>query len=92
MIKSFAHKGLERFFTKGDKSGINAQSSERITRILDRLDAATEANDMNIAGYYFHALTGNKAGLYSVRVTGNWRITFKFENGDAHIVNYEDYH
>lgn len=53
MIKSFAHKGLERFFTKGDKSGINAQSSERITRILDRLDAATEANDMNLQDITF---------------------------------------
>ena len=92
MIKSFAHKGLERFFTKGDKIGINAQYGERINRVLDRLDNATEANDLNIAGFYFHALTGDKKGLYSVRVTGNWRITFRFENGDAHIVNLEDYH
>ena len=92
MIKSFAHKGLERGFTKGDKSGINAQYGERINRVLDRLDSAIDANDMNIAGFYFHALTGDKKGLYSVRVTGNWRITFSFENGDAHIVNLEDYH
>ena len=92
MIKSFGHKGLERFFTSGDKSGINAQYGERINRVLDRLDSATEANDMNIAGFYFHTLTGDKKGLYSVRITGNWRITFKFENGDAYIVNLEDYH
>ncbi len=92
MIKSFAHKGLERFFTKGDKSGINPQHSERINRLLDRLDSAIDASDMNIAGFYFHALSGDKKALYSVRVTANWRITFKFEHGDAHIVNLEDYH
>ena len=92
MIKSFAHKGLERFFTNGDKSGINAQYGERINRVLDRLDSAIEATDMNIAGFYFHALTSDKKGLFSIRVSGNWRITFKFEHGDAYIVNLEDYH
>ena len=92
MIKSFAHKGLERFFTNGDKSGINAQYGDRINRVLDRLDSAIEATDMNIAGFYFHSLTGDKKGLYTVRISGNWRITFKFEHGDAYIVNFEDYH
>lgn len=92
MIKSFSHKGLERFFTTSDKSGINAQYGERINRVLDRLDSAIEATDMNVAGYYFHALIGDKKGLYSVRISGNWRITFKFEHGDAYIVNFEDYH
>jgi len=92
MIKSFAHKGLERFFTTGDKSGINPQYSERINRLLDRLDSAIDASDMNIAGFYFHALSGDKKALYSVRVSANWRITFKFEHGDVHIVNLEDYH
>ena len=71
MIKSFAHKSLERFFTNGDKSGINTQYGERINRVLDRLDNSIEATDMNIAGFYFHALTGDKKGLYSIRVSGN---------------------
>ena len=71
MIKSFAQKGLERFFTNGEKSGINAQYGDRINRVLDRLDSAIEATDMNISGFYFHALTGDKKGLYSIRVSGN---------------------
>ena len=63
MIKSFAQKGLERFFISGDKSGINAQYGERINRVFDRLDSAIEANDMNVADFYSHALTGKKKAL-----------------------------
>lgn len=92
MIRTFAHKGLERFFTKSDKRGIDAQQGERIRRLLDRLDTATKADDMNIPGWRFHALKGDRKGTYAVSVSGNWRITFKFEAGDAINVNLEDYH
>ena len=92
MIRSFAHKGLERFFAKSERRGIDAKHTERIRRLLDRLDAAAKADDMNIPGNRFHALKGDRKGTYAVSVSGNWRITFKFDNGDAINVNLEDYH
>ena len=92
MIRTFAHKGLERFFTKSERRGIDAKHAERIRRLLDRLDAAAKADDMNISGSEFHALKGDRKGTYAVSVSGNWRITFKFEAGDAINVNLEDYH
>ena len=92
MIRSFAHKGLERFFAKSERRGIDAKHAERIRRLLDRLDAAAKADDMNIPGSQFHTLKGDRKGTYAVSVSGNWRITFKFDNGDAINVNLEDYH
>ena len=92
MIRTFAHKGLERFFTKSERRGIDAKHAERIRRLLDRLDAAAKADDMNIPGNQFHALKGNRKGTYAVSVSGNWRITYHFDNGDAINVNLEDYH
>jgi proteic killer suppression protein len=92
VIRSFAHRGLELFFTTSSTKGINANHEAKIRRLLDRLDAAAQAQDMNLPGYRFHALTGNRKGTYSVTVSGNWRITFAFEEGDALHVNLEDYH
>jgi toxin HigB-1 len=92
VIRIFEHKGLERFFTKSDRRGIDGKQAERIRRLLDRLDSAAKADDMNIPGNQFHALKGDRKGTYAVSVSGNWRITFKFENGDAINVNLEDYH
>ncbi len=92
MIKTFAHKGLERFFLTGSKRGITAQHAARIARLLDRLEASAEAADMNLPGYRFHELTGKRKGTYSVTVSGNWRITFAFRQGNAYDVNLEDYH
>ena len=92
MIRGFQHKGLRRFFEKSDHRGIPAESSERITRMLDRLDAAKVPEDMNLPGYYFHALRGDRKGTYSVRVTGNLRLTFGFDAEGAIDVNLEDYH
>ena len=92
MIRTFKHKGLERFFKEGSKRGVNAGHAARIQRILDRLDTVPAADDMNIPGFGFHGLAGNRQGDYSVSVSGNWRITFRFANGDAHDVNLEDYH
>lgn len=92
MIKSFKHKGLEIFFYKGTKKGIMPEHSDRLVRILDRLNASNDMKDMNYPGSYLHQLKGDKEGQYSVRVSGNWRVFFEFVNGDAYIVDYDDYH
>ncbi|MBA2490753.1 MAG: type II toxin-antitoxin system RelE/ParE family toxin [Gammaproteobacteria bacterium] len=92
MIRSFRHRGLERFFRKGDHRAIPARSAARIERTLDRLDAALSAQDMNLPGYRFHRLKGDRKGACAIAVTGNWRITFRFEGEDAIEVDLEDYH
>lgn len=92
MIKSFKHKGLEDFFYTGNKKGIRPEHADKIERILDRLNGANDINDMNYPGAYLHKLAGNLKDQYSVRVSGNWRIFLKFIDGDAYIVNYDDYH
>ena len=92
MILGFKHKGLERFFRRGDHRSIPAQSAARIERVLDRLDAAMRPDDMNLPGYRFHSLKGDRGGTYTVTVTRNWRITFAFEGEDATRVDLEDYH
>ena len=92
MIRTFKHKGLERFFSKGGQRGIPLQSAARIARMLDRLDASVAAGDMELPGYRFHPLKGARTGEYAVSVSGNWRLTFRFEGEDAIDVNLEDYH
>ncbi|TMG84177.1 MAG: Killer protein [Betaproteobacteria bacterium] len=92
MIRNFKHKGLERFFRQSDHRAIPAQSGARIERMLDTLDAATRAEEMDVPGYKFHRLKGNRVGFCSVSVTGNWRITFAFAGEHAIDVNLEDYH
>lgn len=92
MIKSFKHKGLERFFLRSVKSGIQIKHADRIRLILGRLNASTSAEDMNLPGLFLHGLSGKRSKTWSVRVSGNWRITFKFDGKDAEVVNYEDYH
>ncbi len=92
MIKSFKHKGLKKFFETGSKVGIIPEHASKLGRILDRLDAAINANDMNLPGYRLHKLSGQKTDMWSVTVSGNWRITFIFEGEDVFIVDYMDYH
>jgi len=92
MIRSFKHKGLDRFFATGDHRGIPAQFAARIERLLDRLDASGKPSDMEVPGYRFHPLKGSRAGEYAVSVSGNWRMTFRFDAEDAVDVNLEDYH
>ena len=92
MIKSFKHKGLETFFYTGKKKGIRPEHAIRLERILDRLNAADEAKDMNQPGSDLHKLAGNKKGQYAVKVSGNWRIFFEFVEGNVYIVDYDDYH
>ncbi len=92
MIKSFKHKGLEKFFTKGSKSGIQAVHAPRLEERLQALHTATEIEDMDLPGWRLHSLKGEREGLWAINVSGNWRIVFEFTNGHAYIVNYEDYH
>jgi proteic killer suppression protein len=92
VIQSFKHKGLERYFLKGTKAGIQASHENRIRLILGRLHAATDPRDMDLPGLHLHQLKGKSRGRWSVRVSGNWRITFKFDGPDAVDVDYEDYH
>ena len=92
MIKSFQHKGLERFFRKGDARGIQTQHTSRIGRILDALDDASSSEQLNIPGMYLHPLKGERKRQWAMTVSGNWRITFAFEGEDVIVVNLEDYH
>jgi proteic killer suppression protein len=92
VIKDFKHKGLEKFFLTGSKAGIQAAHAAKIRLILGRLHASTSPRDMNLPGLYLHELKGDRKGIWSVRVSGNWRITFRFDESDATNVNYEDYH
>lgn len=92
MIRSFKYKGLERYFLKGSKSGIQAKHAARLRLILGRLNTATSPMDMNLPGLKLHELGGKKKGFWSVWVSGNWRITFRFSGKDAELVDYEDYH
>ncbi|MBE9582328.1 MAG: type II toxin-antitoxin system RelE/ParE family toxin [Proteobacteria bacterium] len=92
MIKSFKHKGLEDFFYSGTKRGIKPDHVKKLEKILDRLNAATDIKDMNYPGSDLHQLSGDKKGQYALKVSGNWRVFFEFFEGDAYIVNYDDYH
>ena len=92
MIKSFAHKGLEKFYLTGNSSGIQAIHARRLQLILTLLDAAVVVEDMNAPGLNLHRLKGGRKNTWSVTVQANWRVTFRFEGGDAETVNYEDYH
>jgi proteic killer suppression protein len=92
MILSFKQKGLGRFFEHGSKSGIQAQHAERLRLILGRLNVATAARDMDLAGLRLHSLKGERKGVWSAWVSDNWRVTFQFVGRDAELVDYEDYH
>jgi proteic killer suppression protein len=92
MIKSFQHKGLREFFYSGSKKGIKPEHSNRLGRMLDRLDSSVSPKDMDLPGYDLHLLKGDKRDMWSVSVSGNWRMTFYFEGQDAYLVDYLDYH
>ena len=91
MIKSFKHKGLENFFYTGSKKGIRPDHTKKLERILDRLNATNQIKDMNYPGSNLSQLKGDKKGQYAVDATGNWRIFFLFLDGDAYIIDYDDY-
>jgi proteic killer suppression protein len=92
MIRSFRHKGLQRFAETGSKAGIQPVHAKRLRILLTALDAASGPSDMNAPGYDLHPLRGNLEGHWSVSISGNWRLTFSFEAEDTILVDYQDYH
>ena len=92
MIKSFRHKELRRFFETSKKSVIQANQAGRLRLQLAALDTAQTIDDMDIPGYRLHPLKGRMKGRWSISVSGNWRLTFEFEDGNVIILDYEDYH
>ena len=92
MILSFSHKGLAKFYSAGSTSGIQFGHANRLRLILANLDQAATPSEMDLPGLRLHELKGNRKGIWSVAVNGNWRITFSFQGKDVVLVNYEDYH
>ena len=92
MIKSWQHKGLKQFYEQGTLKGIQSKHKRRLTIILQRLDAAIQPEDLNLPGMRFHRLQARYKGFYSVAVSGNWRVIYKFEGKNAILVDYLDYH
>jgi len=92
VIKSFKHKGLQRFFETGSVGGIDPAHRQKIRMRLTALDTAATIEDVNLPGFRLHPLKGDKQGRWAIDVSKNWRITFEFEEGNVYVVNYEDYH
>ena len=93
MIESIAHKGLKRLWEKDDPSKLPAEQADKIRRILEALDTARTPEPLRaIPGYRLHALTGDLKGFWSVTVTGNYRIIFRFKEENVYDVDYMDYH
>ena len=92
MIKSFRHRGLSRFHETGSTSGIQASHGKRLRMQLAALDTAQAVEDMDIPGFRLHPLKGKLRGRWSITVNGNWRLTFEFQDGNAYVLDYEDYH
>ncbi len=92
MIASFRHRGVEKFFRTGSKAGIQAKHAAKLRLQLFALDNAPQPGDMNAPGWQLHPLSGELKDHWAVSVSGNWRLTFKFEGEDAILVDYQDYH
>lgn len=92
MILSFKHKGLEQFFLTGSTAGIQVKHTAKLNLLLTALSQATTPQDMAVPSWNLHPLKGNLINHWSVKVNGNWRLTFKFESGHAEVVDYQDYH
>lgn len=92
VIVGFRHKGLERFYHTGSTRGIQAEHAKKLARILAALDAAGQPADLNLPGYRLHRLKGNLQDHWSVWVSANWRVTFRFVGNDVELVDYLDYH
>ena len=92
MILGFRHRGLERLFEKGDRRRVSPGQVAKIERILARLDEAAQPGDMNLPGFGLHPLKGARAGQWAVRVSGNWRVVFRFDGRDVRDVDLIDYH
>lgn len=92
MIKSFRSERLERYWMRGDARGLPSEHIKRLNTRLSALDVAASPQEINVPGWRFHALTGDMQGRRSVRITGNWRLTFAWHDPDAIDVDFEDCH
>jgi proteic killer suppression protein len=92
VIKTFRHRGLRRLYQDGDASKLQAEQAGRIADVLAHLDRAQHPTDLDLPGYRLHSLKGDMKGLWSVTISGNWRIVFRFKDGDAFDVDLIDYH
>ena len=92
MIVSFRHKGLRQRFERGNRRGVNPQHVEKIENILGVLDIAQKIEDVDVHSFRLHPLTGDLKGFWSVTVRANWRVVFRFENGNVFEVDLLDYH
>ena len=92
MIKSFKHKGLKQFYETGSTASIQPSHRKKLRLQLVALDTARVIEDMNIPGFRLHQLHGKKKGIWAIDVSGNWRMPFRFEDGNASDIDYEDYH
>ena len=92
MIRGFRHRGLKRLYERGDPSRVRADQAERIALALADLDDARKPSDLDLPGYRLHPLKGDLNGFWSISISGNWRIVFRFDDGDAYDVELVDYH
>ena len=92
MIKSFRHKGLRKVFETGSTSGVQASHAKRLRMQLAALDTSQTIEDMYVPGFALHPLKGEMRGRWSISISGNWRLTFEFKDGNAYVLDYEDYH
>ena len=92
VIQTFRHRGLKRLYERGDPSQVRADQAQRIALALADLDDASKPSDLNLPGYRLHPLKGNLKGFWSISISANWRISFRFEEGDAYDVDLVDYH
>jgi toxin HigB-1 len=92
MIESFRHKGLKQLFEDDNPKGVNAEHIRKLKQILALLDAANSVDGLDVQSFRLHALKGDLKGLWSITVRANWRVIFKFENGNASVVDLVDYH
>lgn len=92
MIQSFRHKGLRRLYETGSSSGVQASHAKRLRMQLAALDSAHTIDDMDVPGFSLHPLKGALKGRWAISVNGNWRLTFEFKDGNAYVLDYEDYH
>ena len=92
MIKTFRHAGIEKFFLTGSKAGIQPAHAAKLSIQLYALDAAKSPSDLRTPAWHLHSLKGNLEGHWSIRVNGNWRLTFRFEGENAILIDYQDYH
>ncbi len=92
MIKSFRHKGIKRFYESGSIAGIQPPHATRLRMQLAALDTAVTVEDLDIPGFRLHPLRGRGRGRWSIWVYRNWRLTFEFRDGNAYVLDYEDYH